>query len=1034
MMESPNPPSLASIAIRLKPVIAKRTGLSLVLLGEPGIGKSWTTQQLLQQATCRTYSLHATQPWANLVQSLPRATRLPLWAGRLLERLEHGEYADPAMIADAVAAKLAALAPIILHVEDLHEAEGEDLVRWQLLAERARRTKGVALLATSRSQPPEPFDAFRVEPLPEEASRALLEQEAGTTLPRDATVWIYQRTRGNPLFTLEYFRYLARLGFLWSDGQRWRWRVPPSHFIPATVEALIEQLIIQARTSDIEKYVLEARALLPLDTSNELWAKVARVSQDELNAATRALQGRGILHKGTFAHPLFKEVILKTMTRQRQRNLSRRAINVLQGEPEQAALFVDDAGLEPAVALALLQRAVQQIEERNPAQAARLLAKAVDYAVGEEKGQLALEAARALNGIDYHLMLTLAETAAVHLDQPDEALDLMANVFALQGKQDEMRQVIERISMSYRESPAWVQRYIELLHYACRLTELIGYWESQPDSTQCDGMTIYYVAWAYVHVGKLAKAAEVVSRPLDQSHLSAEEKAFLLEAQAMICFFQGQYQQAEELYDRCLAHSYAIARQDVANSLRNRAVIRLQLGRYAESLPDLEEALKIYSDIGNSLHYAQTLVMMSYTHVEMGDFEQTERVLLEALEIFGRIKPQPFLVHTLAGLSGLYVQWPSHIHDVLALKYVSESLKAAVDVSDRHCMVVAQYALARAKLATHPAESLDVACSALALATELGNPEAIAAGHYELGFAFKALGQLNEARASFTTALRSADEHGLVVEANKAGLELDFLNRDLESARKRHRWFSERGLLNGVSIAERYFPELAGNDTTQPQELDASLQLQVLGPMQFFHGGKSNVVRGEKRKELLALLLEARMAGRTEVTQLELLEALYPNEPEDIAAGALKQLVFQIRAGFSPSVIARTGNGYALGAVASDAEAFLTSGEPHLWRGVYLQGVTRRDEAVAEALYDALRVKAANLLDANPHEALRLGYILMEAEPYDMAILRLVLQALKSTGNDRVLASIYRNACTRLAEVGERLPTDCQAFLKPAHK
>ncbi|WP_036219657.1 hypothetical protein, partial [Calidithermus chliarophilus] len=75
-----------------------------------------------------------------------------------------------------------------------------------------------------------------------EASTALLQGQAGGALPPEACEWIYQRAQGNPLFTLEYFRHLGRLGHLWSDGHRWRWRAPEGEPMPTSVEALIVQL------------------------------------------------------------------------------------------------------------------------------------------------------------------------------------------------------------------------------------------------------------------------------------------------------------------------------------------------------------------------------------------------------------------------------------------------------------------------------------------------------------------------------------------------------------------------------------------------------------------------------------------------------------------------------------------------------------------------------------------------------------------------------------------------------------------------
>ncbi|MCV6004125.1 hypothetical protein OFO99_32325, partial [Escherichia coli] len=81
-------------------------------------------------------------------------------------------------------------------------------------------------MVTSRVSPPEPLAALQVEPLSREGSLGLLEAELGASVPEEVAAWIYERARGNPLFTLEYLRHLARQGHLWNDGNRWHWRPP----------------------------------------------------------------------------------------------------------------------------------------------------------------------------------------------------------------------------------------------------------------------------------------------------------------------------------------------------------------------------------------------------------------------------------------------------------------------------------------------------------------------------------------------------------------------------------------------------------------------------------------------------------------------------------------------------------------------------------------------------------------------------------------------------------------------------------------
>jgi len=206
--------------------------------------------------------------------------------------------------------------------------------------------------------------------------------------------------------------------------------------------------------------------------------------------------------------------------------------------------------------------------------------------------------------------------------------------------------------------------------------------------------------------------------------------------------------------------------------------------------------------------------------------------------------------------------------------------------------------------------------------------------------------------------------------------------------------------------------------------------------MQLRQDGFCTPMRGGKRKELLALLLEACLRGRSEVTALTLCDALYPLEPEEAALGALRSAVFKPRSSLGANLVVTTPNGYALGSVASDAEAFLQGGDTNLWRGPYLEDVALegRDENVSDALGRALEARIEVLLEANAptdlEEAVRLSHLRVRAEPFELGALALACRALEARGNRKALERLYSEARTRMLEVGEVLPEGCAAFLE----
>jgi hypothetical protein len=296
------------------------------------------------------------------------------------------------------------------------------------------------------------------------------------------------------------------------------------------------------------------------------------------------------------------------------------------------------------------------------------------------------------------------------------------------------------------------------------------------------------------------------------------------------------------------------------------------------------------------------------------------------------------------------------------------------------------------------------------------------------GLALAGLGQKEEALTELNKAKDIATEVGVELHAAKIGLELDHLNNDVESARKRMQWFEERGLMNGVNIAKRYFPELAERKE-ETKQVENQVRLEVLGTLQV-RGDKVSPIRGHKRQELLALLLEARISGRSEVSRLTLFDSLYPDEDELKAGSSLKVVIHGLRETFGESLITTTNTGYALGNCTSDAELFLQTGDTLLWRSVYLEALDLLESNVRESLYIALFDQAKTLLETNPKEAARVGAMLIEADPYQADYLKVYCTALRLSNQHAKLLRHYREAQGRLLEVGETLPETWQGFLQ----
>jgi tetratricopeptide (TPR) repeat protein len=1011
----------------LKPVLLKRKGVAIGVWGGAGIGKSYQVTQLLQGLPCRSASLHATTPLSVLATTLPKPKKLATWAERTLARLGKGEAVETSNVIDALGATLAGLAPFVLHLEDIHEADPERATFIQDLAKVVLRMKGVGLVVTSRKETAEPFTAIKLGPLSQQHTKQLLEQELKSTLPNEALEFIYSKAAGNPLYTLEYLRYLTRQGFLWNDGRVWHWRKPEHTVMPVTVEALIEQFLIQAKAEPLQRYVLETKAFLPLTSTDEVWGKIARVNEQELEVTITELSQQGIFKEREFAHPLFREVTLNTLSPDRKQNLARRAINSLKDNPEQMVTFIDDAKLESEQALELLERITTTFEiAGKKLEASRCLERAVKYATGEAQGRLALRAAQLSFKAGDARTLALIQQAIQSLGETEETLQVLVEAYAMRGERSEVLAILSRFK--YKTNKSWLIRQLFIVGAYDDMANLL---ETSLNIEELNENSIYHIAYFLMDKGQLSEALELVEQRLLRPALSISAKALLQDIRASVFHYQGNYQKADFLFSEVIElYKQANTVWDGAvNTLRNRALNRLQMGLYREVMPDFQEALGIYAERGRSVLYAETLGMMGDIYLELAEYDKALEVLTESLAIFERIQTQSYHVHLFSTLVNLYVEFPTSFSMVLAPKYAQSALTCAKELKSILYEATANLAASRAfHFTNHFTLALGYADESLQHAEEAKLTELIIEAQTARALALGSLGQQRESQQLLQTVSQLAFQHGMGLKVNKIGLELDRLNNDLESARTRMQWFQERGLLNGVNIAKRYFPELADvKEVATPAK--SSVRLEVLGSLQVTLQKETTPIRGRKRQELLALLLEARISGRSEISRLTLLDTLYPDEDEFKAAASLKVVVHSLRETLGENAITTTNNGYALGECTSDAELFLQSGDTMLWRGLYLEGLESEDSTVRDSLYLALFEKVKDLLEDNPKEVARVGGLLLEADPYNTDYLKTYFTALRLSNNHGKLTRHYAEARTRLLEVNETLPDTWQGFL-----
>jgi tetratricopeptide (TPR) repeat protein len=1020
---------------RLRPVLSRRVGLALAVWGEAGIGKTHTVHELLQESHCRSFSFYATSSIPEWLRTLPRPPKMPMWAESLLGRLMAGEAFDSERTALALGALMAGLAPVILHLEDLHEVDPERLEFVQRLAEVTRSIKGVALLITSRIQPPPAFEVHRLRPLDLRTIQRQLETEAGAVLPSEAVQWIHARAAGNPLFTMEYFRHLARRGFLWSDGLQWRWRTPAADDAPATVEGLIEQLIDQATASPDARTAIEARAVLRRDVSDDLWAQVAGITPPDLRAAKAAFEHWGLCWQGHLTHPLFREVVLTSLSPERARALARRALlAVAERDPLLAIEYVRDARLSAEESLSWFTRAAELEQAAgNPAQAAQHRASAVAYAAGEERSHLAIAASKALS---IHNLVEAERMAAeaVRVNPANTvAVFLHARTLAVMGRGSDADQVWQRLPASELNSPFGLNQQIHI-HYALGREDTAQHlWRDHPElKASVEADTFRVMALATLDDPEVAAA--LIEEGLQHARLSQQDRAAILEVQGHLALRRADDGAAADLYSESIKLRIEIGQgQRCSPTHQNRAFALSRMGRQREAIVEIEEAMRLASETADLRMLTRSQLLLSDQLLELGEYHRAEETLLSCQDLLERT-PLSLNHRELHGnFCDLYRDWNSSHSSVLALKHGHKALSYAKQLGMAADVPEGLFyaAVSEAKFGNAD-KALELSLEQSALVKDRHAPRQTYRAAWSKGAALIALNRRAEALGAFQEAHQIAMSCGASIHGHKLGLELAWFTHDLTAARAHLDWFESRGLMNGTNLAHRLFPEFSTEPVHGSGKQSPTSRLLVLGPLRWENNARVEALRGQKRKELLTLLLEARIAGRPEVSRRELIDTMYSGLEEAEGLAGLKNLTYQVRQTLGAGCIATTSSGYALGEVTSDAEAFLRSADTRLWRGAYLEDAVfaGSDENVRDALYTSLHRQAQAVLERDPHEAARLGRVLLGADPYDREALRLTLEALRMARNHRSLQRVYSEASARLLEVSEVLPDTWQAFLE----
>ncbi len=369
-------------------------GRAVVLIGEPGIGKSRLAQAMLEQLAGEPYTrlryfcsphhqASALHPFITQFEhvagfsreDMPEARLAKLEAllalssagaeeiGLIAERMSiptGDKYPLPDLTPQrrkektleallAQMARLAAQTPVLMLFEDAHWIDPTSLELLTLTVARAS-TLPLLLLVTARPEftPPWPAEAhvtmLALGRLGRCEGMTLVERSAGgKALPAEILEQILARTDGVPLFVEELTKTIIESGLLREEDGRYALdgALPPLAIPTALHDSLMARL---DRLAPVRE-VAQIGAAIGREFSYRLLSAVAQQPDDRLTEALDRLVraelvfGRGEVPDAvyTFKHALVQEAAYAGLLRERRRQLHARIARALEGEfPEVA--------------------------------------------------------------------------------------------------------------------------------------------------------------------------------------------------------------------------------------------------------------------------------------------------------------------------------------------------------------------------------------------------------------------------------------------------------------------------------------------------------------------------------------------------------------------------------------------------------------------------------------------------------------------------------------------------------------------------
>ena len=616
-----------------------------------------------------------------------------------------------------------------------------------------------------------------------------------------------ERTEGNPCFLEESVQTLAETQVLIGEPGAYRLAAPlPNLQVPTTVQAVLAARI--DRLPPEEKGVLQAAAVIGRDVPVPLLQAIAEVREEALRRVLASLQAAEFLYETrrfpepayAFKHVLTQEVAYNSVLAPRRQALHRQVAAAIEAlHPER------------------LQEHCERLADHYERGA--MWEKALEYLVAAaQKAQQAYANQETLTYYDRALAVcarpghTVAPATRLWLYAGKGAVHFLRSEFlpSIDAYQ-RLREVARQLGDRAKEAETLYQ-ISSGYHRAHEIEHALDYAEQakalalEIDAKNILAGSLFVMASVYKRAGQFDQATRDDEEALRISREAGDQalEGFILIELGLLHDWQGEYEPALRL----LEQSATIGHAHNLQYLLLRCLFRLGLarcgqGKYKAALRALQEGLQLSERLGDKIHKGRILNAMGWVYGELYDLERALRYnragaeaayaigdpeiirnveinLGDCYRLAGDLEQAQFYLEKVyqdiqrrgtPGEEWMKWRYAQHLYHSIgelwltkgdagpALRCAEACLELASATTSRKNLVKGWRLQGQAYCRQRRLPEAEAALQkALTIAREIGNPPQLWQTYQALGEFFEQLGQRDQARSAYTSALRVIDE------------------------------------------------------------------------------------------------------------------------------------------------------------------------------------------------------------------------------------------------------------------------------------